>query len=518
MLWEWWARLRLAVSGPLARSLSLRLALTIASALVALLLAVGLLAATALRSELFNGRKDVVLADASLRYTQAQNWLNQSTASTRDQVQALASQVVVSARDSAAGAGGTAVLLQPGSDANSPFVINSMGNPELMGIVTPELAEMVDDGQSVWQSVAVPSGRGESPGILVGSLVELPQAGAYQMFIVYSLQSEQDTVELVMRVLLIALVPMVVVLAVGVFFLTFQQLRPVRLTAKAAARLAAGDLESRVEVSGADEMSRLGGSFNEMADSLQRQITEYDNLSRFQQRFVSDVSHELRTPLTTISMAEDMIHAVRSSLPPAAARSAELLHSEVARMEELLEELLEISRYDANQAVLDLEETDVYALTRRTVGSVSELAGRLGVEVQLSPRPDRATAEIDPKRVERVIRNLLLNAYEHAEGEPVEVDVAADAGAVAVRVRDHGVGMTAETAQRVFDRFFRANPSRVRTTGGTGLGLAIVKEDVTAHGGVVTAHGTLGEGSEFTVTLPKHYGESVVDFPLGGGW
>lgn len=111
----------------------------------------------------------------------------------------------------------------------------------------------------------------------------------------------------------------------------------------------------------------------------------------------------------------------------------------------------------------------------------------MGVEVQLGPRPKRCAVPLDPKRMERVVRNLLVNAYEHAEGKPVEVTIESGETSVALRVRDHGVGMSHETARRVFDRFFRADPARARTTGGTGLGLAISKEDVELHNGVINA-------------------------------
>ncbi|MBF0963035.1 MAG: ATP-binding protein, partial [Actinomyces sp.] len=124
------------------------------------------------------------------------------------------------------------------------------------------------------------------------------------------------------------------------------------------------------------------------------------------------------------------------------------------------------------------------------------------------------TAEIDDRRIERVIRNLLVNAYEHAESRPVVVTIASNETAVAVRVRDHGVGMEPATVERVFDRFYRADPARTRTTGGTGLGLAISLEDVVLHGGTLTAWGEIGVGSSFMMTLPKKVGTAISSDPL----
>ncbi len=144
----------------------------------------------------------------------------------------------------------------------------------------------------------------------------------------------------------------------------------------------------------------------------------------------------------------------------------------------------------------------------------AELADHLGVEVQLGPRPERCSVPVDAIRIERVVRNLLVNACEYSEGMPVRVTVAAGKTSVAIRVRDYGVGMEPDTVRRVFDRFYRANPARTRSTGGTGLGLAISKEDVTLHNGVINAWGEPGRGSSFVVTLPRVAGSAVTEFPL----
>ena len=291
-------------------------------------------------------------------------------------------------------------------------------------------------------------------------------------------------------------------------------LRPVRRTADAAKHLASGDLDARVDVHGSDEMADLSIAFNDMASSLQKKIEEYDELSQLQQRFVSDVSHELRTPLTTIRMADSVIWDNREILPPGAKRSAELLHEQTDRMDSLFTDLLEISRYDARSADLAAELTDLRLIVRKVVAANEELADRLGVEVEIREPAHRCAASIDARRIERVLRNLLVNALEFADGTRVEITLAESPTDVAVRVRDHGVGMDEETAARVFDRFYRADASRKRTTGGTGLGLSIAAEDVALHGGSLRAHGVPGEGASFLMVLPKESGDSVASEPL----
>ena len=250
-----------------------------------------------------------------------------------------------------------------------------------------------------------------------------------------------------------------------------------------------------------------------MTPSLQDTISRYDELAKLQQRFVSDVSHELRTPLTTIRMAEDIVWDNREDLPAHARRSAELLHDQTERMEQMLADLLEISRYDAASALLDAEERDLRPIVTRVVEACAELAQRQGVPVEVVA-PARAAAEIDERRIERVIRNLVVNAIEHADGTRVTITVATSATDVACRVRDRGVGMTQEVADHVFDRFYRADTARARTTGGTGLGLAIATEDVAIHGGRLQAYGEPGKGASFLMTLPKHAGDEIASRPL----
>jgi two-component system, OmpR family, sensor histidine kinase MtrB len=279
-------------------------------------------------------------------------------------------------------------------------------------------------------------------------------------------------------------------------------------------RLAAGLLQERMKVTGEDDIARLGEAFNKMAQNLQLKIQELQELSRMQRRFVSDVSHELRTPLTTVRMAADVIHEARGDFDPATARSAELLRGQLDRFESLLADLLEISRFDAGAAALEAEPTDLRDVVNSVVYGAEPLADAKGSRILLRGAERPVVAEADGRRVERVLRNLVVNAVEHGEGRDVVVRLAVAGGAVAVAVRDYGVGLKPGEAARVFNRFWRADPARARTTGGTGLGLSIAVEDARLHGGWLQAWGEPGGGSQFRLTLPRVAGETLRGSPI----
>ncbi|AVT41385.1 two-component sensor histidine kinase [Plantactinospora sp. BB1] len=289
---------------------------------------------------------------------------------------------------------------------------------------------------------------------------------------------------------------------------------PVRVAARTAQRLSAGLLDQRMVVNGEDDLAMLASSFNQMATNLQRQIVRLEEMSRLQRRFTSDVSHELRTPLTTVRMAADLIYAERDEFDPAVTRTAELLHAELDRFEDLLTDLLEISRFDAGFAMLDAEPTDLVPVVHRVADRLESLATRCGTPLRVTVPETPVIAEVDPRRVERILRNLVGNAVEHGAGKPVAVVLAADETAVAITVRDHGVGLKPGEEKLVFNRFWRADPSRARQTGGTGLGLSISLEDARLHGGWLEAWGAPGEGAQFRLTLPARAGDRLTSSPL----
>lgn len=379
--------------------------------------------------------------------------------------------------------------------------------------VPPQLRQVVRSGKQATQFAPVPRPDGGfTPGLIVGEPVSA-RAGAFELYFLFPLDAERATAALVQRTGLIAGLALVLLVVLSSLLVTRQVVGPVRLAARTAERLAAGDFSQRIPVSGTDDLAKLGRSFNDMAGSLQQQILRLKELSRVQQRFTSDVSHELRTPLTTIRMATEMLYAERASFAPALARSVELLVGELDRFEALLADLLEISRYDAGVAALETELVDVVGVVGRAVSATAALAQRHGSSIGVAG-PDRLEAEIDPRRVERILRNLLGNALDHGNGRPVVVTVAADPDTVAITVRDYGVGLRPGEAALVFNRFWRGDPSRSRLTGGTGLGLSISLEDARLHGGWLQAWGERGRGAQFRLTVPRRQGIRVQSSPL----
>ncbi|WP_203336844.1 MtrAB system histidine kinase MtrB [Nocardioides limicola] len=359
------------------------------------------------------------------------------------------------------------------------------------------------------------AGIRSGPGIVVGSQVRLPADGsAYTLYYLFSLEEERATLRLVSRALLTAGVLLLVLVAGVTFLVSRQVVTPIRLARQVAERLAAGQLTERLRVSGEDDLARLATSFNQMASNLQRQIRQLEELSRVQQRFVSDVSHELRTPITTVRMAGDVLHDAREDFDPATRRAAELLQTELDRFEGLLGDLLEISRFDAGAATLETDDVNLVDVAHRVAEMTRGLADQRGTRVVVTAPGHPCLAEADVRRVERVIRNLVTNAIDHADSSDVEVLVAGDDHAAAIAVRDHGVGLAAGQSAMVFNRFWRADPARARTSGGTGLGLAIALEDTHLHGGWLQAWGRPGQGAQFRLTLPRRAGDELRHSPL----
>jgi two-component system sensor histidine kinase MtrB len=213
-------------------------------------------------------------------------------------------------------------------------------------------------------------------------------------------------------------------------------------------------------------------------------------------------------------MAADVLHASREQFPPGLARSTELLVDELDRFEALLADLLEISRLDAGVEELVAEHVDVRPIAVHAAQAVAAIARNAGSEIILDLPEDEATAEVDARRIERVLRNLLANAVDHGEGRPVRLRMAFDDDALAVTVRDYGIGLRQGEADLVFNRFWRADPSRNRHTGGTGLGLAISVEDARLHGGGLDAWGEPQRGACFRLTVPRTQGVGYEASPL----
>lgn len=357
--------------------------------------------------------------------------------------------------------------------------------------------------------------RAAEPGLAAGGQVRTPTGEQYGLYYLFPLTEQEQTLDLVRTALATAGLVLVLLLGAIAGLVTRQVVTPVRLAAQIAERFSAGRLSERMVVKNRDDIGRLATSFNQMAGNLQRQIGQLEELSRVQQQFVSDVSHELRTPLTTVRMAADVLHESREGFDdPVVRRSAELLQAQLDRFESLLADLLEISRFDAGAAVLSAEPVDVRDIVQAVTDAAAPLAARKGTEVNVEMPSTPCVADVDARRIERVLRNLVVNAIEHGEGRAVQVRVAADDGAVAVAVRDHGVGLKPGESSLVFHRFWRADPARARSTGGTGLGLAIALEDARLHGGWLQAWGEPGGGSQFRLTLPCRDSDELRASPI----
>jgi len=482
------------------RSMLLRV---ITSTLVVGLAAVAVLGAyvtTQIRDGLVERRVERILVESARDVDSTQQTFDASTAETPGELQQLVIDQVAALSKLGGESRDLLLVRAPGND--SDVFLTPSGERELLSIITPDLRAAVATGESqYWQPAAEPDGGG--PAVVVGASLTLRSAGNYELYFVYSLADEEATLDLIQRVLAFGATVLVVLVVFMTWTVTLQAVRPIRAAARVAARLADGHLSERMRVKGNDEMATLATTFNDMATSLQRQITRMEDLSRLQRRFVSDVSHELRTPLTTVRMASDVLHDARADFAPSVARSAELLSTQLDRFEALLADLLEISRIDAGAAQLDFKDHDLGDVVRDQVETLALPASDQGVELRLWMEEGPHIASMDSPRVGRIVRNLLSNAIEHAQEGPVDIAVASTARTVAVVVRDYGVGLSASQVQRVFDRFWRGDPARARTMGGTGLGLSIAREDALLHDGVLEVSGRPGEGASFRLMLPS---------------
>ena len=411
--------------------------------------------------------------------------------------------------NSAAGA------FEPVLASDSPALAES-GDTIAVGLyddVPDSLRHFVQTHQLAVQIHTVDRAEGRTTFLIVGAPFGTANR-PMQLYMMFPLTAEQRTVSVVQSTMLVGGLVLLLLLAGIANLVTRQVVRPVRSAAQAAERFANGELDERMVVVGEDDVAKLAESYNEMAESIERQIRQLEEFGTLQRRFTSDVSHELRTPLTTVRMAADVLHASREQFPPGLARSTELLVDELDRFEALLADLLEISRLDAGVEELVAENVDVRPIAVRAARAVGTIARNAGSEIVLDLPDEEALAEVDARRIERVLRNLLANAVDHGEGRPVRLRMAFDDKALAVTVRDYGIGLRQGEADLVFNRFWRADPSRNRHTGGTGLGLAISVEDARLHGGALDAWGEPRKGACFRLTLPRRQDGEFEESPL----
>ncbi|MGP3973149.1 ATP-binding protein [Streptomyces sp. 8N114] len=274
-------------------------------------------------------------------------------------------------------------------------------------------------------------------------------------------------------------------------------LRPVRRLGEAARRLGEGKLETRLRVSGTDELAELSHTFNDAAASLEQRVAELSAREASSRRFVADMSHELRTPMTAISAVTEVLEEEQDNLDPMIAPAVQLVVSETRRLNDLVENLMEVTRFDAGTAKLVLDDVDV---ADQVTACIDARAWLDAVELDA----DRGImARLDPRRLDVILANLIGNALKHG-GSPVRVSVRTEDDELVIEVADQGPGIPEDVLPHVFDRFYKASASRPRSEG-SGLGLSIALENAHIHGGEITAHNAPeGEGGAvFTLWLPR---------------
>jgi two-component system sensor histidine kinase MtrB len=270
-------------------------------------------------------------------------------------------------------------------------------------------------------------------------------------------------------------------------------LAPVEAAGRAAERIERGDLSARVPVTSDDEFGTWAERFNRMAAALADTIDRLETAEARNRAFVADVAHELRTPLAALVAEASILREHLGELPVESRRAGELLVADVGRLRTLVDDLMEVSRFDAGAEQIAIEPIDMGGLVR----SVS--AARLpDASLNLPDQP--LIIETDPRRLERILGNLLDNAREHAPGAPVDVSLTVDAGEIALAVSDHGPGVPPDRLERIFDRFYKADPSR--HGGSSGLGLAIAAEHAALLGGYLTAANLASGGLRIELRLP----------------
>ncbi|MFJ3385799.1 MULTISPECIES: MtrAB system histidine kinase MtrB [unclassified Curtobacterium] len=460
-------------------------------------------------SNVYAQRRDQIEAESARATNVAQGIFDAATAAednNQSELETLQNEAQQAILSNTTSPGGTKIAIERSPNQSTAQTLQNVASQYFPDeVITDALRKEVgkNTGNLSLQAVRLEDEGRSEPGLAVGSTLQIPSAGQYELYLVYDLADAQQTLDFVSQTLSIGGVALIVLIALVTSLVVRLVVVPIRGAAETSRKIAAGRLDERIPVKGQDDVATLARSFNGMADAVSRQITQLAELSRVQQRFVSDVSHELRTPLTTIRLAGDVLYDARHAFEPAVGRSAELLHDQIDRFELLLADLLEISRYDAQAVELETEPVQPASLTADIVDEFRPLAERLGVDLRLATPGGHTTMQLDARRIRRILRNLVGNAIEHGDAKPVHVVVDSDARTVAIAVRDHGVGMPPEDAARVFDRFWRADPSRKRTIGGTGLGLAISLGDANLHGGRIDVWSRPGEGSAFVLTVPR---------------
>ncbi|MFI6294639.1 ATP-binding protein [Nonomuraea sp. NPDC050790] len=364
-------------------------------------------------------------------------------------------------------------------------------------MIPAAIRRAVAEGDFAWQRVI----RQGSPFLVIGTPLLVVEDGGetrasgIEVYNVRSLAPEQRSID---DLATLAWLTGTAALAFAIVLASLAirgVLRPVRELGRAARLLGEGQLQTRIEVRGADELADVARTFNETAAELERHVRQLREMEADARRFVADVSHELRTPLAALTAVADVLDEEAAELPEPAGRAARLVSQETLNLTGLVNDLIEISRFDSGVAALAPNDVDMAELVRAT------LRTRGWSEQVETDLPAGVTARLDPRRVDVVLANLVGNALRHGE-PPVSVRLAADPHWITLEVRDHGPGLDEAVLPHVFDRFFKASAARARSEG-SGLGLAIAMENARLHRGDLTVTNARDGGALFTLRLPR---------------
>jgi two-component system, OmpR family, sensor histidine kinase MtrB len=350
------------------------------------------------------------------------------------------------------------------------------------------IAERVVSGGTPWLLIGTP--------VMVTALDGVRTPSGIEVYAAHDLTGVEQQIDGLTRsaastsAVALPLAVLLAVLAAG------SVLRPVRDLRDTARRLASGDLNARTSPQGADELAQLTISINDMAESVQTSMVAMQRMQADARRFAADVSHELRTPLSTLTAVVEVLAATADRMEADARESALLAITETHRLVRLVEDLMEVSRFDAGTAQVRLEEVDVAGAVRDCLRARGWLD-----RVELLA-PEEILVRADRRRLDVIVANLAGNALRHG-APPVRVHVSAFPGQVRIEVTDHGLGLPEHVLPQVFDRFYKADTARARTPG-SGLGLAIAQENARLHGGDLTADNMVGGGARFVLWLPRN--------------
>jgi two-component system sensor histidine kinase MtrB len=358
---------------------------------------------------------------------------------------------------------------------------------DLLERLPPDVPARVGRGEVAyaWMDVA-----GE-PSLVVGGLAP---GGDLAFYFVRDISTIKSAVDQLRAVLLAAALVAVVIALLTARRLARGILAPIEEAGRTAERIERGDLLARVPVTSHDEFGIWADRFNRMTDTLAESIRRLEAAQHQNRRFVADVSHELRTPLTALVAEASIVREHLDEMPPETKRAAELLVTDVGRLKTLVEELMELSRFDADVEEVEAERVDLGRLIE-TVRTSRAPKARFA-------QPDKPViVEADPRRLERILGNFLDNAREHANGKDIEIELDGRREEVVIAVSDRGPGVPPDRLELIFDRFTKVDPSRAG--GSSGLGLAIAAEHAALMGGYLQASNREGGGLRIELVMPK---------------